>query len=165
MNVLGIDFSSSAIDLVYLQEDADIARWHRIPLEPGWQGVRKIRHSYAWAGELEGAGVYLVALEQPMSSFRNSIAALNRIQGGILCSLPLELDVWLLAPGEWHAGIGLGRNVSTQKDPGRAALVSWALPHGADESWPVDACAALAMAHTARGINERAVRLAVAAEA
>lgn len=154
--VLGCDFASAAIDLVYLDETEDRARWHRIPLEPGWQSARKMRHVYAWGSEL--ADVYLAAIEQPLSMQRNSIAALNRVQGAILASLPLELDVWLLAPREWKAGIGLKQNVSTQPGkPGALGLRLWALKHGADEEWPLDACAALAMAYTAREINQRAI--------
>ena len=161
MNVLGIDFASAAIDLVYLDENEDVARWHRIPLEAGWTSSRKIRHAYAWRSELEGAGVYLVALEQPMGQERNTIAALSRIQGAILGALPLSLDVWLLPPAEWKLGIGMKGNASTQKGkPGAGELVEWALDHGAGVGWPIDACAALAMAYTAREINAKAIEAA-----
>lgn len=156
--VLGIDFASAAIDLVFLDETEDVARWHRIPLEPGWTSSRMMRHKYAWGSELEHAGVYLVALEQPMMQQRNSIAALSRIQGAILASLPPEVAVWLLAPAEWKLGIGMKGNASTQLGkPGAFALLGWALQHGAEQDWPTDACAALAMAYTAREINQHAI--------
>lgn len=158
-HVLGIDFSTKALDLVFLSENTDEPRWVRVALSGTWKAARDASQ-FDWARELEEAGVYLLAIEQPYGAGQTSIAALHRVQGAILASLPLNFDddqIWLMHPSEWKAAAGLKGNASTQKEPGRSQLLQWACSVGAGEDWPVDAAAALAMAWTAREINAEAI--------
>lgn len=57
---LGIDCSTKAVDLVFLDEDSQTARWHSIPLPKGIAGLRTIRWTYSWAAELEREGYIAV---------------------------------------------------------------------------------------------------------
>lgn len=156
-SVLGIDYSTKAIDLVYLDETSDAARWHRIPLETGIAGIRKMRHAYAWAAELED--VYLVAVEDPMSVSMTSAKKLGRVCGAVMACIPQSLEVWLMRPDEWRMACGMAGNAS------KAAVMEFALLMGQEagtEDWfrlPQDACDAYCMAYAAREINAKAIGL------
>lgn len=151
--VLGIDYSTKAIDLVFLDESAEACRWHSIPLARGIAGIRQVRHAYAWARELED--VYLVAIEDPYSAGRTAAKTLGRVDGAILSSLPSRIaseHVWRLRPDEWRMACGLPGN-APKRD-----VAEWAKRFGSQvELWPQDAVDALAMAYAAREINARAV--------
>lgn len=153
-SVLGCDYSTKAVDLVFLDEDTDAARWHSLPLPKGIAGLRHIRHSYAWAAELED--VYLVAIEDPFSAGRTAAKKLGRVCGAIVASLPSSVPdelIWWLRPDEWRMAIGLPGNGS------KAQVAEWARERFAEqvELYSQDAVDALAMAVAAREINARAV--------
>ena len=150
--VLGIDYSTKAVDLVFLDENEDSARWHSIPLERGFDGIRKIRHAYAWQRELED--VYLVVLEDPMSAGRTAAKQLGRVSGAIGTCLPVETVCWLLRPDEWRMACGLPGNGS------KAQVASWAASRFDCEMWSQDALDALAMAWAGREMIRRAVESA-----
>lgn len=151
--VLGIDYSTKAIDLVFLDESSDAARWHSIPLARGTAGIRQIRHAYSWARELEE--VYLVAIEDPMSVGRSAAKVLGRVDGAILSSIPERISsdqVWRLRPDEWRMACGLAGNCP------KSDVAGWALERFPIISlWPQDAVDALAMAWAARDINAKAI--------
>lgn len=152
--VCGCDFSTKAIDLVYLDESTDLARWHSLPLERGIAGTRQIRHAYAWARELEDA--YLVAIEDPFSAGRTAAKQLGRVCGAILASLPVSVPdehVWLLRPDEWRMACGLAGNAS------KADVAAWARERFGEQVaiYSQDAVDALCVAYAAREINARAV--------
>jgi Holliday junction resolvasome RuvABC endonuclease subunit len=152
-SVLGCDYSTHSVDLVYLDEDTLAARWHSIPLERGIAGVRAIRHAYAWQEKLED--VYLVAIEDPFSAGRTSAKQLGRVCGAILASLPTEHEVWLMRPDEWRMACGLAGNA------GKLLVADWVRERVPEvELWSQDACDAYAMAYAAREINARAVEVA-----
>lgn len=157
-SVLGIDYSTRAIDLVYLDESTDAARWHRIPLEKGIAGIRQIRGGYAWAAELED--VYLVAIEDPMSVGMTQAKVLGRICGAVTAALPRSHEVWLMRPDEWRMACGMKGNAS------KAAVYEFAIlmgQEGGSEDWfrlPQDACDAFCIAYAARSINAKAVAAA-----
>ena len=153
--MLGVDFSSRAVDLVYLDESTDCARWHSIPLERGVAGTRQIRSAYAWAAELES--VYLVAIEDPFSAGRTAAKQLGRVCGAIIASLPPSVPdehVWLMRPDEWRMACGMAGNAT------KAQVAVWARERFAIDGldmWPQDAIDALCVAYAAREINAKAV--------
>jgi hypothetical protein len=165
-SVLGIDFSSKALDLVLLDENSDVSRWDRLPLPECFSKVELAR---AVADAMPGPSwfqhheVYLVACEEPMGQNRQAIAALYTVLGALVTSMPRELPIWLLRPAEWKAGVGLPGNLKTSKGDGQSQLRSWAVAHGASVEWPVDACVALALAYTAREQNAAAIAKALEA--
>ena len=151
-SVLGIDYSSRAVDLVFLDESTDTARWHSIPLERGVAGARSVRQKYAWGSALDD--VYLVAVEDPMSAGLTVAKQLGRVCGAILSSLPWTLSddlVWMLQPSEWKLACGLSGNASKQD------VARWALERFDCGMWSQDALDAVCMAHAARDINARAL--------
>jgi Holliday junction resolvasome RuvABC endonuclease subunit len=157
VRTLGIDYSSRAVDLCFLDADTLDAHWHSLPLERGIAGLRQIRYAYSWASELED--VYLVAIEDPMSAGRTSAKQLGRVCGAIVAALPRSVPtehVWTLRPDEWRMAIGLPGNGS------KAQVAAWAHDmFGVQvELYSQDAVDALAMAFAAREINARALEAA-----
>lgn len=150
MKVVGIDFSSRSIDIVTLLLDADDPRWHRIPLEGSFPGARTMRDHLppgSWWDD-----VVIAAIERPMGQNRNAIAALMRLQGAIVATIPDRVEVWEMMPSEWKLEVGLKGNAD------KPSIARWALDHGADESWSQDACDALGIANAALRINTRAIQ-------
>lgn len=164
-SVLGIDYSTRGIDLVYLDESTDAARWHHIPLSKGIAGLRQIRHTYAWGAELED--VYLVAIEDAFSAGRAQAKHLGRVAGAVVASLPLSIadeHVWVMRPDEWRMACGM------KGSAGKDEVMRWAhenlgargwLIDAADLlTWGQDACDAYCIAYAAREINAKAVAAA-----
>lgn len=161
MNVLGIDLSTKALDLVLLDEDDAGARWDRLPLPrtpSRLELARAVADAVPGPSWFEHHGVYLIAVEEPMGRNRQAIAALNCVLGAFGASLPHELPRWTLRPAEWKIALGLPGTLSTTR--GSERVQAWALEHGAEREWPIDACVALAVAWVAREINARAVAMA-----
>lgn len=158
MNVLGCDLSTRALDLVLLDENSEAARWTHLPLPKTSSRAdlaRAVTDAAPQPAWLEHHGVYLIALEQPMSTQRNAIAALNVVLGALVASLPADVPCWTLAPWEWKHGIGLPGNTPTSK--GSELLRSWAVEHGGESDWSTDAYVALSVAYTAREANAAAI--------
>jgi Holliday junction resolvasome RuvABC endonuclease subunit len=154
-SVLGIDARTRSVDLVFLDENVDAARWHSLPLEKGIAGLRQIRRTYAWAEKLED--VYLVAIEDPFSAGKTQAKQLGRVCGAIVASLPTSIDndaVWWMRPDEWRMACGLAGNAS------KADAAEWAratFPGGDIGIYSQDAIDALGVAYAARAINARAI--------
>jgi hypothetical protein len=106
MNVLGIDLSSRAIDLVLLNENHDQAEWVRVELEgsTAFERARDVAEKMPTPSWYDNHGVYLVAVERPFSQSRNDTIRL--IQGCVLSAIPRRLDVLEVAPQTWKAHIG-----------------------------------------------------------
>ena len=149
MDVIGIDFSSKAIDIVTIRFDADEPRWTHIPITGSFDGSRAMRDILPPASWWENT--LLVAVEKPMSQQRNSISALMRLQGAIVASVPRDIRTWELPPWEWKKEIGLAGNAK------KVDVAVWALDHGADLEWSQDACDALGLATAALNVNARAL--------
>jgi hypothetical protein len=148
--VCGIDLSTRSVDLVFLHETENAARWHSIPLERGIAGVRSIRRAYSWQAELED--VYLVAIEDPFSAGRTQAKQLGRVAGAILSSIPANLEVWMMRPDEWRMACGMAGNAS------KRAVADWVRERMPEvEMWSQDAADAYCIAYAAREINARAV--------
>lgn len=142
MNVVGVDLSTRAIDLVKLAEDSNRAEWVRCELpdtptvqsdRPGqdaWERALAIRdalpESFATYDGLEGwwSDVYLVAIEYPVMDQKRR---LRLIQGAILASLPPKLRqphcCWEVHPSTWKAALGL-KGKPTQEDVTRIELAT-----------------------------------------
>lgn len=160
--VLGIDYSSRSVDLVYLDETTDAARWHSIPLPLGVvAGARAVREEYAWSANLEE--VYLIAIEDAYSAGRVTAKGLGRVCGAILASLPSTFPrehVWIMRPDEWKLTCGLSGKAR------KLQVAEWARERFAAidgiELWSQDALDALCIAYAAREINAKAVAARVA---
>lgn len=160
MNVLGIDLSSRALDLVLLDEDGAGARWEHLPIPRTHSRLdlaRAVADTVPGSAWFEHHGVYLVAVEEPMGQNRQAISALNCVLGALGASLPDDLPAWTLRADEWKRGVGLPGNLSTTKGSDR--LQAWAVEHHGEADWPTDAYVALAVAAVAREINAKAVAM------
>jgi hypothetical protein len=130
--IAGIDYSTRAIDVVYIDEDdLNPPYWERYVLEgqDAWERTRQVK---GWSLEL-AADTLAVGLEQPRG---HGAGALYRVQGAILTRLPAGVLVQPWLPSEWRKRAGLKGNAGKQ-DSVRASLE---LGGGDDGSiWLVDA--------------------------
>lgn len=160
MTFAGIDYSSTAIDIVRLELESDEAAWEAIALDESGklEALERARHVWAlmpsrgaWADD----GVVTIALEDPRGpTFKGSIP-LARVQGAILACLPgpsRDPDVLPLTTQEWKMACGLGGNCKKE------LVRAWVL-----RTWPnlpahhtQDALDAYAIAWAARSICEKA---------
>lgn len=160
MTFAGIDYSSTAIDVVRLELDSDAARWDRILLDSTGKletidRARRIRDLLpsrrAWADD----GVVCIGIELSMTRMFSSAVSLSRVQGAILACLPppgADPPVLYLPAYEWKKAFGLSGNAN--KRGVRAAVL---------ERWPnlptncgQDALDAYAIAWAAREICAQA---------
>lgn len=129
--IVGIDYSTRAIDVVYVDENNDKpTRWHRHQLDgqDAWERTRKVRYwTLPWPED-----VLAVGLEQPRG---HGAGHLYRVQGAILCKLPANVLVQPWLPNEWRKRCGLKGNAG--KDDSVAE--STRILGGGDGDWPVDA--------------------------
>jgi hypothetical protein len=167
-SVLGIDLSSSAIDLVCLDENCDTAEWARITLlgQTPFERCRTVAELMPQPGWYETRGVYLVAVERPRSRFFVSLAAQLPIFGAVVAALPDDLPAFELAPTEWRQAIGLAGNCD--KDTvAQWARETWALAGGCPrlEGETQDTWDAYCVAYAARELNRRAIEKKMAVTA
>jgi hypothetical protein len=129
--VLGIDYSTHAIDVVYVDENGEKPTlWHRHHLTgpDAWERTRKIRYwSLAWPED-----VLAVGLEQPRG---HGAGHLYRVQGAILCKLPAKVLVQPWLPNEWRKLCGMKGNAGKAE----SVIESTRILGGGKEDWPVDA--------------------------
>lgn len=159
MNVLGIDFSSFAADLVLLDENADQAVWRRVTL-PGATAFERTRELHArmpppsWYVDND---VYLVGLEKPF--FRNGQDMVRLVEGAILACLPRALTVWEVSPSQWKPRLQL----PIREKPDARAFAGMEYTSGPNgEAWPQDAYDALGVAVYCRDLNAEIVAGALA---
>lgn len=167
--ILGVDLSTKAIDLVYLNPETLDARWNRIPLqklakdanrEQRLQSSRDMRDLMPTRLHLEHHGVYLLAIEAPTGTHNiRTTQQLHIIFGAVLATLGKHLPLLTFTPDEWRGELNLPKR--RPKDAGRNWLkhrsVAWAIEHGAQSDWDDNACEALAVAHAAMNVNARAL--------
>jgi hypothetical protein len=161
VNVLGIDLSSKAIDLVLLSENEDRASWTRLTLEgpTAFERARDVAEKMPQPGWYEAHGVYLVAIERPFVSHGQDVIRL--VQGAVLAGIPRELQVWEVSVSQWKKPLGI---------PVRQKPTHYAFPDftfdGYNPSrpsrtnifpWPQDALDALGVALYARDLNARGI--------
>jgi hypothetical protein len=151
MFVAGIDYSTKAVDVVLIDEDAVGApEWHRFPLGglgDGFDRARTVRAAMPSRGWWEDKGVIAVGIEDPRGY---GAGFLYRVQGGILQCLPRDVLVQPWIPSAWRSRCDLPGNCSKQAVANRVGL--W-VPSAAD--WPWDACDAYCIARATRDSLER----------
>ena len=157
-NVLGIDLSSKAIDLVLLDENADRASWTRITLEgaTAFERARDVAEKMPQPAWYDTHGVFLCAIERPFVSHGQDVIRL--VQGCVLAEIPRELHVWEVAVSEWKRHL----DIAIRDKPGAAAF-GIEMQYDSDPlDWPQDALDALGCALWARDTNAAIVELALA---
>lgn len=172
MAVLGVDVSTRAVDLVYLDDDTDAATWQRIafpkrkPVKApdgtksidsaaeSTRAIRILRHTFPRRHALEQAGVWLVAIEDPVGHHAHTQKWLGEITGAVKALIPPELPVVSIQPGDWKEIAGLPRGA-------KKAVVT---PHARRhleliqnvDGWPPDAFDAYLVATAARTTHDHA---------
>jgi hypothetical protein len=156
VNVVGIDLSSRAIDLVRLAESSGLASHERIDLEQAtgkrataWErtlALPDLMPPASWWDD-----VYLVAIEAPYGAGTGTIAILNRVLGAVAASLPARLQrverVWIVRPDEWKSRLGL------RAKPSAADIAALGLILSGELAGTQDARDALGVAFYARELN------------
>ena len=158
--VLGIDFSSVAVDCVLLDADTDQAIHHRVDLAAGpgdaFDRCRRIRDLMPPRTRWLDEGVLMAAIEQPFSRSFKSTAALLRVQGAVIACLPREMPLVPLPAVQWKQET-VGRS-NADKDAVRA----WVLERWPDAPSSYDACDAYAIAWAVRKLCEAGEVIAAA---
>jgi hypothetical protein len=152
--VLGIDYSSHAIDIVSIDEDTLAAIWQRYDLNghDAFERTRDVRWCLGTAWKWDD--VVAVGIEDP-AGMVGSVRALARIQGAILSQIPRDILVQPWQPSQWRKAVGLsgraGKDDVARWASGqrhmcavRAAVMKW--PEVNLDPWPQDACDAYAVA-------------------
>lgn len=160
-HVLGIDVSSHNIDLVLLDEETNLAAWHRVELKGAtyFDRLRQVPTRMPRWGWYEDHGIYLIGIETPKTRFMPSAAALFPVYGAVIACLPRHLPVWDIHPTAWRQTLGLPGNASK----GQVAVAVHALGDGAppkEHAWAQDALDAYAIARYARDTNQRGLQAA-----
>lgn len=149
--ILGIDYSTRAIDVVLIDEnDAEPPRWYRVILDgaDAFERTRELSRPLAYHLGLDLDDTLAVGIEDPAGN--HGVRALARVQGAILARLPRGVLVVPLAPSQWRKTVGLPGNAS------KKAVMAWADAHRAEratrawELWNSDACDAYAIAVATR---------------
>jgi hypothetical protein len=155
VNVLGIDLSSKAIDLVLLDENANRASWTRLTLEGpnAFERARDVAEKMPQPGWYEAHGVYLVAIERPFVSHGQDVIRL--VQGAVLAEIPRELHVWEVSPSQWKSAMGIP--VRQKPEWGDFPADLQLACSFADPPWTQDALDALGVALYARDENAKGI--------
>lgn len=156
-NVLGIDLSSHAVDLVLVDENEDRANWSRIELEgkTAFDRLRAVNALMPQPGWYDTHGVYLIAVEMPESRMRPSLRAQLPVFGAVVAALPDDLEVWSVAPADWKRAYGLG-----QKKPTDLTFPTFDV-----DFWTQDSLDALGVGIYARDLNARGIADALGLDA
>lgn len=138
--IAGIDYSTHAIDFVYIDEnDVEAPRWNRCHLEgaDAWERTRELSRLPGWPSWMWD-DVCAIGIEDPAGHHGTNY--LYRVQGAILARIPRSILVQPWRPSQWRKAVGLPGNASKQD------VMRFALAYGDD--WPQDAydayCIALA---------------------
>lgn len=148
-SVVGIDFSSFAIDLVKLDETEDAASWTHVKLDGGgaWDRTRHLPLFMPKASWWDD--VYLCAIEAPMG-FKSQV--LYRVQGALLSTIPQAVWTWEVRLHEWKGALGL----KPAAKPAWSHFPGMQLDANGNE-WAQDVLDALGVAKYARDTNQKAL--------
>lgn len=165
MHVLGVDYSTSAVDMALLSED-DRVEWLRLDIGPPRKptlavGMRGLLAARDAARDLPGPAssewddVAMVAIENPWSVNAGTAKALGLVGGAIVAQVPSRVTVLLVSPLDVDRAIGIPIRLKREKrKPAMRARVIELLEIEAVD-WPQDAFDAVAVAYTARVLCAR----------
>lgn len=112
--VVGCDFSTHAIDFVYVDEnDVEAPSWYRCPLEGPDSFERTRVFARSTIPSLPWDDVLAVGIEDPAGHHGTNY--LYRMQGAILAHIPLPILVQPWRPSQWRKAVGLPGNASKQQ--------------------------------------------------
>lgn len=152
MNVVGIDYSSHNVDIVWLHlDDQHSPLWFRYPLEgtDAFERTRNVTQALPGAHSGYWDDVLAVGIEHPAGKF--GTGPLMRIQGAILACLPPRMLVEPLPPAKWRKLTGLAGNCTKE-------IVFWESRSRLGPKppvWPQDAHDAHLIALATRTLLER----------
>lgn len=115
MRVAGIDFSSNAIDVVFVDLDDTVPpEWNRYELagQDAFDRTRSIAYSMPPRTDEMWDDVLAVGIEHPAGKF--GVGSMMRVQGAVLSMLPNQLVVKPWPPGAWRKAVGL-RGTATKE--------------------------------------------------
>ena len=154
MLIVGLDFSTHAIDMVALELDTDQATWHRRRLDdhPGldaYERCRRVRDAMPARGHWKDAGVVAVAMEEPFSRSLREARAYGRLEGALLATLPPGLRVIRFHPTTWKKQT-VGKGNATKADVAAWVKQTWPIDTHALNALPQDALDSYAIAYAGR---------------
>lgn len=117
--IVGVDFSTKAIDFVYIDEnDVEAPRWNRCHLEgaDAWERTRELSRQPGWPSWMWD-DVLAIGIEDPAGNHGTNY--LYRVQGAILARIPRSILVQPWRPSQWRKAVGLPGNCS------KAAVKEW----------------------------------------
>lgn len=145
MRIAGVDYSTHAVDCVFIDDDTGRAEWRHWPLtgNDSFDRTRAVRDAMPSRGWWEDEGVLAIGIEHPGG--HHGTRDMIRVQGAILACLPTSLLVCPWPPAKWRKAVGLPGNAS------KLAVAAWADRHLARSqvswgTWPQDACDAYCIA-------------------
>ena len=138
--IVGIDFSTFAIDCVLLDEDTDTAQHHRVHLQgPGklLERVRRVRDQMPARTAWRDNGVIAAAIEEPFGGGNvKGTMPLLIVMGAIVATFPPGLPLALLRPDDWRKQCGLP--IRAPRPVHKANAVRFAEEHWQGERPKVD---------------------------
>jgi hypothetical protein len=139
--IVGIDFSTFAVDIVLLEEDSNHARHlrRRLDLGPGKaiDRTRRVRDAMPARGAWRDAGVTAIGIEEPFSraTMGGQVPLLITL-GAIVATLPRDLPLALLRADDWRKACGLP--IRGQRDQLKQASIGFAERAWAKPPLPLD---------------------------
>ena len=112
--IVGVDFSTKAIDFVYIDEnDVEAPRWNRCHLEgaDAWERTRELSRQPGWPSWMWD-DVLAIGIEDPAGNHGTNY--LYRVQGAILARIPRSILVQPWRPSQWRKAVGLPGNCTKQ---------------------------------------------------
>jgi hypothetical protein len=149
----GIDYDTTAVHIVTLEEEGDAPIYSYFPLEgmDAFERAREVHRMLPVRGWWLDAGVIAIGIEEQNSGnpkMRSAVQKLNVIQGAILSCLPRDTLVNPMNAPNWRKTVGLKGN-ATKHDVRAWALaeISEQWPeHTRCQEWPQDAFDAYCLA-------------------
>lgn len=141
-HIAGIDVSTTAVDIVLLDEDTRTPTWTHCPLQPALQNgsrddlrpARSAKNAIPGRSWWEHHGVVQVAVEDPFSNRLDTAKKLGRVVGAAACCLPPDMPVLLITPVEMRQWLSIEGRMTKEQ------LRGYAAEHGAPvEEWNRDA--------------------------
>lgn len=133
MKVCGIDLSSFAVDMVFVDLETDGPTWwYRFSLEgnDAWERTRNVRDKLPSRTGRTWDDVVAIGIEQPAG--HHGVLPLIRVQGAILQCLPAATLVQPYTPARWRVLAGLRGHAL------KADVKERSLELGGKPEWPQD---------------------------